>query len=70
MQAMGEQMRWRILGPVELVWTDGRVLHMQRPQRRAVLAYLLLNANIVVPTDRLVDALWCDTPPSRWRNNG
>jgi hypothetical protein len=30
------------------------------PKRRAVLALLLLNANRVVPTDRLIDELWGD----------
>jgi DNA-binding SARP family transcriptional activator len=36
---------------------------MQRPQHSAVLAYLLLNANLVVSTDQLVEALWGGPPP-------
>lgn len=59
-------MRWRILGPVE-VEVDGRVLRIQRPQERAVVAHLLLNANHVVPTERLIYALWGDAAPAAAR---
>ncbi|HEU4424719.1 MAG TPA: BTAD domain-containing putative transcriptional regulator, partial [Pilimelia sp.] len=38
---------------------------IQRPQERATVAYLLLNANLVVPTEQLIDALWgCSPPPA------
>jgi DNA-binding SARP family transcriptional activator/tetratricopeptide (TPR) repeat protein len=53
---------WRILGPVEIV-VDGAVLAIQRPQERAMVAHLLLNANLVVSTERLIDALWGFSPP-------
>jgi DNA-binding SARP family transcriptional activator/tetratricopeptide (TPR) repeat protein len=52
---------WRVLGPVE-VSVDGAVLPIRRPQQRGVLAYLALNANLVVSTDQLVGAMWGDTP--------
>ena len=35
--------------------------------QRAVLAYLLLNSNKVVPTSELVTAIWQDCPPSTAR---
>ncbi|WFE26979.1 BTAD domain-containing putative transcriptional regulator [Solwaraspora sp. WMMD791] len=55
-------MRFRILGPVEVV-VDGRALPVNRPQERAVLAVLALDADRVVPAGRLVAALWGDRPP-------
>jgi DNA-binding SARP family transcriptional activator len=55
-------MIWRLLGPVEVVM-NGRALQISRPQRRAVLAYLLLNHGYVVSIEQLVTALWADTPP-------
>ncbi|MBO4209950.1 AfsR/SARP family transcriptional regulator [Micromonospora echinofusca] len=59
-------MRWRVLGPVE-VTVDGRVLPISRPQQRAVLALLLLNAGRVVSAGHLAEALWGDDPPSSAR---
>ena len=59
-------MTWRVLGPVE-VSVDGAVLPIQRPQQRGVIAYLALNANLVVSTDQLVDAIWGDTPTATAR---
>src|SRR5689334_16140390 len=52
-------MRFHILGPLE-VRADGRRLPVGRPQQRALLAVLLLNANRVVSADRLVSHLWGD----------
>jgi DNA-binding SARP family transcriptional activator len=50
-------MRFRILGPLE-VEDAGRPLELGGPRQRAVLAFLLLNANKPVPVARLLDALW------------
>ena len=50
-----------ILGPVEATVGDG-ALPLGGPRQRALLAYLLLHANKVVASDRLVDELW-ETPP-------
>jgi DNA-binding SARP family transcriptional activator len=51
-----------LLGPLEVV-IDGRPVELGGTQRRALLAVLLLNANQVVSTDRLIDELWGDQPP-------
>jgi DNA-binding SARP family transcriptional activator len=59
--------RFGVLGPLRAVDEDGcaRVL---APRQRAVLACLLLNANKVVPTADLFDALWGAAPPPSARN--
>ncbi|MFB4303135.1 BTAD domain-containing putative transcriptional regulator [Actinomadura sp. NTSP31] len=51
-----------MLGPLEVV-AHGRRLHSGGPRQQAVLSALLLEANRVVPVDRLVDAVWWGTPP-------
>ena len=57
-------MEFRILGPLE-VWDGGGEVSLGGPKPRALLAVLLLHANEVVPTGRLVDA---DTlGPMNWR---
>src|SRR5207248_2795164 len=53
---------FRILGPLE-VSVRGEPLPLTGQKQRALLALLLLEANHVVSTDRLVDALWGDQPP-------
>jgi DNA-binding SARP family transcriptional activator len=53
---------FRILGPLEAV-VDGRPVSLGGAKQRAVLALLLLEAGRVVPTDRLIDALWSGSPP-------
>lgn len=52
----------RLLGPVE-ARVGGRPLPLGRRKQRALFALLALNANRVVSTDRLIDALWGDPPP-------
>jgi DNA-binding SARP family transcriptional activator len=55
-------MEFGILGPLEV--RDGATeLALGAPKQRAVLALLLLHANQVVPTDRLIDQLWGDQAP-------
>jgi predicted ATPase/DNA-binding SARP family transcriptional activator len=53
-------MEFRLLGPVEVVAGDPIPLG-QRP--RTVLALLLLDANEVVSTDRLIEGIWAEGPP-------
>jgi YVTN family beta-propeller protein len=55
-------MEFRILGPLEVV-DDGRPVAIRRGKEQALLAYLLLHANEVVPSGRLIDALWDERPP-------
>ena len=53
---------FRILGPLEVV--DGeQTVALGGPRQRALLAILLLHANEVVSTDRLIDELWGEVPP-------
>lgn len=52
-----------MLGPVEVV-DEGRPLALGGGKQRALLAVLVLNANRVVSTDRLIDALWGERTPS------
>jgi len=55
-------MEFRILGPLEVV-KDGRPVSIRRGKEQALLAYLLLHANEVVPSVRLIDALWDERSP-------
>jgi DNA-binding SARP family transcriptional activator len=54
---------FRILGPLE-AWHEGRPVRVAGERQRALLAILLLHAGEVVPSDRLIDDLWGDSPPS------
>jgi DNA-binding SARP family transcriptional activator len=54
-------MEFGILGPLE-ARDRGRTLALGGPRQRAVLALLLLHANEVVATDRLIDELWGEEP--------
>ena len=56
-------MEFRILGPLE-AHEGGRPLPLGGEKQRALLAVLLLHANEVVSTDRLLDELWGDDPPA------
>jgi DNA-binding SARP family transcriptional activator len=53
---------FRLLGPLE-VRDHGRVLELGGQKRRALLALLLLHANEVVSSDRLIEELWGEEPP-------
>jgi DNA-binding SARP family transcriptional activator/streptogramin lyase len=53
---------FRILGPVEVV-DDGRPISIRRGKQLALLAYLLLRPNELVPSERLIDELWDENPP-------
>jgi len=54
--------QFAILGPLELRDGDGAVA-LGGVRERSLLAILLLNANELVSTDRIVDELWGDRPP-------
>ncbi|MFE9258743.1 BTAD domain-containing putative transcriptional regulator [Streptomyces sp. NPDC006879] len=55
-------MRFNLLGPLEVV-TEERTVPLGGVIQRATLGYLLLHANKVVATSRLVTALWGDDAP-------
>src|SRR5215212_9368434 len=61
-------MEVRILGPLEVLGEAGPV-GLGGPKQRALLAFLLLNANEVVSSDRLIDALWEEEPPATARKS-
>jgi DNA-binding SARP family transcriptional activator len=52
-----------ILGPLEAVH-EGRRIEIGGRKQRALLAALVLRANEVVQTDRLVELVWGDSPPA------
>ncbi len=60
-------LQFRLLGPLEAE-RGGIALELGPRKQRAVLALLLLEANRVVPTERLIDALWGDAPPESARS--
>jgi YVTN family beta-propeller protein len=53
---------FRLLGAIA-VTRDGTGLPLGGPRQRAVLALLLLDANRLVPADRLVETVWAGRPP-------
>jgi DNA-binding SARP family transcriptional activator len=56
-------MQFHVLGPLEVV-RQGRALHLATGKQRMLLAVLLLHANEVVSTDRLIDVLWGERAPA------
>jgi DNA-binding SARP family transcriptional activator/ABC-type branched-subunit amino acid transport system substrate-binding protein/streptogramin lyase len=55
-------MDYRLLGPLEVL-DGGRPVDIPPGKPRALLALLLVHANEVVSTDRIVEALWNGRPP-------
>ena len=60
-------LQFKLLGPLEAS-RDGVRIDLGPRKQRAVLALLLLNANRVLPTERLIDDLWGDSPPETARS--
>jgi YVTN family beta-propeller protein len=56
-------MDFRILGPLEAI-EEGEVVALGGSKQRALLAILLLHANETLSTDRLIDELWGERPPT------
>jgi DNA-binding SARP family transcriptional activator len=56
-------MKFRLLGPLEVAEQD-RLLALGGRKQRSLLAVLLLQANEVVSTERLIDEVWGESPPS------
>ena len=59
-------MEFRILGPLEVV-QDGKRVPISAPREQVLLAMLVLEANRVVPVNRLIDAIWDGDPPETAR---
>ncbi|WP_337729373.1 MULTISPECIES: AfsR/SARP family transcriptional regulator [unclassified Saccharothrix] len=59
-------MEFRVLGTFEVL-VEGRAVPLGTPLTRAVLALLVVHADTVVDTDRLVAQLWPDRPPGSAR---
>lgn len=60
-------MEYRILGPLE-VRHDGVEVEINGTRQQTILALLLMEANRVVPIDRLVDGVWNQRPPATSRS--
>ncbi|MFD0888794.1 BTAD domain-containing putative transcriptional regulator, partial [Streptosporangium algeriense] len=60
-------LRFTLLGPVQMT-VDGAPLPGVAPRHRAVLAYLLLNADRVIGIERLIDAMWGHDRPDTARS--
>jgi DNA-binding SARP family transcriptional activator/Tfp pilus assembly protein PilF len=60
-------MRFRILGPLEVLSPDGWTA-IGAPKWRSLLACLLVRPSQLVPTDLLIDELWGQSPPKRANN--
>lgn len=55
-------MEFRILGPLEVVGEQGPVM-LHRGKEQALLVFLLLHPNELLPSERLIDELWDGRPP-------
>jgi WD40 repeat protein/DNA-binding SARP family transcriptional activator len=55
---------FRLLGPLEVVEDSGLTLEIGTGRQRALLALLLLRANELVTSERLVEELWGESPPA------
>jgi DNA-binding SARP family transcriptional activator len=56
-------MDFRILGPLEVL-DEGRAITLGGSRQRALLVFFLLHANETLSTDRLIDELWGERPPT------
>lgn len=57
------QMRFLILGPLEVMDDGGQPVQIAGAKERTILAHLIANADRVVPMDDLIDELWGENPP-------
>ena len=57
-------MEVRILGPLEVEDETGRLVPLGSLKQQALLALFAVHPNTVLSTDRIVDALWGEHPPS------
>ncbi|MHB8512130.1 MAG: AfsR/SARP family transcriptional regulator, partial [Actinomycetota bacterium] len=57
------RVRYRLLGPLEVVQKNGRLVELGGAKERLLLALLLLEPNRVLSVSRLIDDLWGEAPP-------
>jgi predicted ATPase/DNA-binding SARP family transcriptional activator len=57
-----------LLGELEVVDDEGRVVAVSGAKLRSLLAILALQVGRVVPAEHLIEALWGDNPPAEVRN--
>jgi DNA-binding SARP family transcriptional activator len=60
--------RFRVLGPLDVLDDDGRPVAVTAPRLRLLLATLLVAAHREVPVGELAETLWPDDPPACPRN--
>jgi DNA-binding SARP family transcriptional activator len=60
-------LEYRLLGPLTVL-VDGEPIPVRGKRQQVVLAVLVLEANRVVPVERLVEAVWGDEPPATARS--
>ena len=60
-------MEFRVLGSLE-VRRGNNLVDIGSSNERKILAALLVDANSVVSTSRLIEVLWGDDPPASDRN--
>ena len=61
---MGSLVEFRLLGPLEVIGDKGEAIVIGTGRQRALLALLILRANELVSSERLVDELWGASPPA------
>jgi DNA-binding SARP family transcriptional activator len=57
-------MRFRILGPLEIIDVAGRWRSVPGSRQRVLLATLLLRANTPISVDELAETVWDGVPPA------
>jgi DNA-binding SARP family transcriptional activator len=58
---------FRVLGPLE-IRVNGRLIAIPAPKQRALIAMLLVHANEIVSTRRIIENLWNGEAPATARN--
>lgn len=56
--------RYRVLGPLEVVGPDGAPLELNARKLRTLLSALLVSPGHTVGLDRIIEVLWGDAPPA------
>ena len=62
-------LRFRLLGPLEVIDSSGSQVDVGGSKPRLVLVHLLLSPNKTISTEALIDALWGDDPPPTARRS-